>query len=134
VITTSTARQDTTELFHRPGLQEVGEISLEGAALRMVYLTREGEIVAYIEAGGLLCIAKDRWTLPVPVYRRHEEPDGPMVRQKIGHAARSVSGRFLKVSTTDSSGDLMICWSAFLLVVRREAARAMIRRSEVRGA
>ncbi len=102
-------------------------ITMDGDALKISYHSFGEDHAAYIDAGGLLCIAKDRWTLPVPVYRRHEEPGGPMVRQKVGHATRSISGRFLKIQTTDSGGDLLVYWSAFLQVVRREATRAMIR-------
>lgn len=108
--------------------QRCGNIVMDRDALKITYHAFGDEHVAYIEAGGLRCIAADRWSLPVPVIRRHTEPDGTVISQKIGHACRSVSGQSLKISTADSVGEIFASWSAFLSVVNRKRKAARLSR------
>ncbi|MGB8219239.1 MAG: hypothetical protein WCE46_02515 [Methanoregula sp.] len=105
-----------------------GKIEMLQQDLRISYDSFGASHEVFISSEDLGPLVRDRFAPPARVMEIRSAAGGAQERIKIGYAARSVSGKALKISTTTSGGELMAPWSSFLKVVNRKARSVPVSR------
>ena len=95
-----------------------GSVSMENAAVRIDYEAFGQSHTVFIGLKDHTQLIRDRFAPAAPVKESRTGTDGKEECVKIGYAARTASGKALKVNTIHSGGDLVVSWGNFLKVVK----------------
>jgi hypothetical protein len=108
-----------------------GSIRIENQALRIDYEAFHERHSVFIGMKDLQQLARDRFAPAAPVKEIRPGADGSEVCEKIGYAARTASGKVLKINTIHSGGDLTVPWTTFLQVINGKIKSAPISRIRI---
>jgi len=109
-----------------------GFIQMENEALRIDYQSFGTDHTVFIGTVDLQHLVRDRFAPPAPVMQiRHGIDGAAEIVEKIGYAARTVSGKAIKIQTTMSGGDMIVPWTGFVHVVNKKIKSMAISRIRV---
>jgi hypothetical protein len=108
-----------------------GMIRMENQALRIDYDAFHEQHTVFIGMKDLQQLARDRFAPAAPVKEVRMGPDGTETCDKVGYAARTASGKAVKISTTTSDGDLIVPWTTFLQVLNYKIKQAPVSRIRI---
>ena len=115
-------------VFRGSPFARCGHVAMEKNTLIISYDAFGANHIVFICDKNLQALIRIPYAPPVPVHEIQKKSDGTVTTQKIGHAHRSISGQALVISTTTSSGDLIVIWSKLQRVVNRKIRSAPVSR------
>lgn len=108
-----------------------GSIRMDHESLRIDYQAFGADHVAYVEMKDLQRLVRDRFAPAAPVKQIRLGIDGAEITEKIGHTARTSSGKAVKIQTISSGGDMVVPWTGFVQVVNKKIKSAALSRIRV---
>jgi hypothetical protein len=105
-----------------------GKAELSHQALHVSYRAFNEDHDVYIGMTDLAQLMSSRFTPAAPVKEIRIDVAGVESTEKIGYAARTISGKALKINTIHSGGDLLLPWSNLAEIVNHKRNSAPVSR------